>query len=176
MIDFVVGLVKERADSGGSRFSESSLERCAVLLFHCGMRYAWNVEVNVPLVDCTIELVVRVEWRNFTMFVRSMLFFHCPCTWAVKLPWSIVSLFNTGIFRQIIKLHWSITDWFWDWLGKLGERCVLNFSSRLRTTLPSGCDQLIVEPNWTFPLVQSWSCWNEIFGGGRGMIAFDRVW
>ena len=27
MIDFVVGLVDERADSGGSRFSESSLER-----------------------------------------------------------------------------------------------------------------------------------------------------
>ena len=27
MIDFVVGLVEERADSGGSRFSESSLER-----------------------------------------------------------------------------------------------------------------------------------------------------
>ena len=27
MIDFVVGFVEERADSGGSRFSESSLER-----------------------------------------------------------------------------------------------------------------------------------------------------
>ena len=27
MIDFVVGLVEERADSSGSRFSESSLER-----------------------------------------------------------------------------------------------------------------------------------------------------
>ena len=27
MIDFVVGLVEERADSGCSRFSESSLER-----------------------------------------------------------------------------------------------------------------------------------------------------
>ena len=27
MIDFVVGLVEERVDSGGSRFSESSLER-----------------------------------------------------------------------------------------------------------------------------------------------------
>ena len=27
MIDFVVGLVEERADSGGSRFSKSFLER-----------------------------------------------------------------------------------------------------------------------------------------------------
>ena len=33
MIDFVVGLVEERVDSGGSRFSESILERwhCAIL-------------------------------------------------------------------------------------------------------------------------------------------------
>ena len=33
MIDFVVGLVEERADSGGSRFSESSLQRwhCAIV-------------------------------------------------------------------------------------------------------------------------------------------------
>ena len=62
MIDFVVDLVEERVDSGGSRFSESSLERLAPCnCFHCRMRYAWNVEVNVLLVDCTIELVVRVE-------------------------------------------------------------------------------------------------------------------
>ena len=27
MVDFVVGLVEERVDSGGSRFSESILER-----------------------------------------------------------------------------------------------------------------------------------------------------
>ena len=27
MIDFVAGLVEQRADSGGSRFSESNLER-----------------------------------------------------------------------------------------------------------------------------------------------------
>ena len=27
MIDFVVGLIEERVDSGGSRFSESVLER-----------------------------------------------------------------------------------------------------------------------------------------------------
>ena len=33
----------------------------AMQLFHCRMRYAWNVEVDVLLVDCTIELVVRVE-------------------------------------------------------------------------------------------------------------------
>ena len=33
MIDFVAGLVEEHADSGGSRFSESILERwhCAIV-------------------------------------------------------------------------------------------------------------------------------------------------
>ena len=35
-----------------------------------------------------------------------------------------------------------------------------------QTTLPSACWST-VEPNCTFPLVQSWSCRNEIFGGGR---------
>ena len=41
------------------------------------MRYAWNVEVNVLLVDCTIELVVRVECRNVTMFVRQIVLSLC---------------------------------------------------------------------------------------------------
>ena len=62
MIDFVVGLVEERVDSGGSRFSESSsrtLAPCNCFTVECGT--SWNVEVNVLLVDCTIELVVRVE-------------------------------------------------------------------------------------------------------------------
>ena len=62
MVDFVVGLVEERADSGGSRFSESSLERwrrVIVSTVECGT--PWNVEVNVLLVYYTIELVVRVE-------------------------------------------------------------------------------------------------------------------
>ena len=39
MVDFVVGLVEERADSGGSRFSESSLETlapCNCFIVECG--------------------------------------------------------------------------------------------------------------------------------------------
>ena len=35
------------------------------------------------------------------------------------------------------------------------------------TSFPTGCCST-VEHNGTFPLVQSWSCRNEIFGGGRG--------
>ena len=79
-----------------------------VQLLHGRMWQSWNVEVDVLLVDCTIELVVHVEWRNFTMFFDSMLFFHCVCTWAVvliRLPWSIVSLLNTGVFRQITSFN-----------------------------------------------------------------------
>ena len=76
MTDFAVGLVEERADSGGSRFSESSLERWRRVIVSL---YAWNVEVNVLLVDYTIELVVCVEWHNFTMFCRNKLFFHYVC-------------------------------------------------------------------------------------------------
>ena len=35
------------------------------------------------------------------------------------------------------------------------------------TSFPTGwCST--VEPDWSFPLVQLWSCFNEIFGGGRG--------
>ena len=33
----------------------------AMLSFHCRIRHSWNVEVNVLLVGCTVELVVRVE-------------------------------------------------------------------------------------------------------------------
>ena len=43
MIDFVVGLVEERADSGGSRFSESSLER---------WRHAIVSLQNVVVLEC----------------------------------------------------------------------------------------------------------------------------
>ena len=34
------------------------------------------------------------------------------------------------------------------------------------TSFPNGCCST-VEPNWSFPLLQLWSCLNEIFGGGR---------
>ena len=35
------------------------------------------------------------------------------------------------------------------------------------TSFPTGCCST-VEPDWSFPLVQLWSCFNEILGGGRG--------
>ena len=34
------------------------------------------------------------------------------------------------------------------------------------TSFTTGCCST-VEPNWSFPLVQLWSCFNEIYGGGR---------
>ena len=32
----------------------------AMRSFHCRIRHSWNVEVDVLLVACTVELVVRV--------------------------------------------------------------------------------------------------------------------
>ena len=54
------------------------------------------------------------------------------------------------------------------------------------TSFPTGyCST--VEPDWSFPFVQMWSCFNEIFGGGRRdkcgpshktspVFNLDRVW
>ena len=137
----------------------------------------------------------------------SMLFFHCVCTWSVtliRLPWSIVNLFNLDVFRQIIRLPWSIwrtefsvktfssISWERDvpFNNKTHLACLSGCLDRsqiglvigwvswenvacwtsprdCRTTLPSGCWSP-VEPNGTFPLVQSWR--KEIFGGSRGYI------
>ena len=47
MIDFVAGLVEERVDSGGSRFSESILER-----WHC---VTVSLQVNVPVLNDAIS-------------------------------------------------------------------------------------------------------------------------
>ena len=103
----VIGLVGEHVGSGGSRFSESSLETkapCNCFTIEYGR--SWNFEVHVLLFDFTTELVVRVEWRSFTMFFRSMLFFDCTCCWAVtliRLPWSI---WRTEFSVKTL-FHWS---------------------------------------------------------------------
>ena len=45
--------------------------------FHHRVRHAWDVEVDVLLVGCKVELV-RVRWCNVTMFERTN-FLHCVC-------------------------------------------------------------------------------------------------
>ena len=104
----------------------------------------------------------------------------------------------------VLRCPRSITDWIGlDWV---------TLESLTRDTSPKDCWTSFqtsccstVEPNWSFPLVQLWSCLHEIFGGGRGdkyglhtellqfsifqllecnelevspwrIIAFDRVW
>ena len=73
----------------------------AMWSFHCRMWYSWNVEVNVLLVDCKVELVVRVGWRNVEIFFRSKLFFHYvyACAWFQRFPCSIVSMLDANVFR-----------------------------------------------------------------------------
>ena len=99
----------------------------------------------------------------------------------------------------------AITDWigFGDWVG-LEDSARGASPKDCWTSFPTGCCST-VEPDWSFPLVHLWSCFNEIFGGGRGdkyrpsynispvfnlstfeiqwagsvpwrIIAFDRVW
>ena len=179
----------------------------AMWSFHCWIWHSWNVEVNVLLVDCTVQLVVRVKWCNVTIFFRNKLFFHYVCAWAAwlhRLPCSIVSTLNTNVFRQFLRFPRSIwrTKYFvqalfidlvgtgrFSFIHKNTFLC-LQVSDRSQsglgldwvgleswtrwtspqdcwTSLPTGCCS-IVEPNWSFPLVQLWSCLNEIFGGGRG--------
>ena len=177
----------------------------AMWSFHCWIWHSWNVEVNVLLVDCTVELVVRVKWRNVTIFFRNKLFFHYVCAWGGwlhKFTCSIVSMLNTNVFRQCLRFLRSIwrTKFFVQtlfidlvWTGRLSTKTrsvSSGFPHRSQiglgldwvglegltrwtspkdcwTSLPTGCCST-VEHNWSFPLVQSWSCLNEIFGGGRG--------
>ena len=53
-----------------------------------------------------------------------------------------------------------------DWVG-LEDPAWSASPSDCWTSFPTGwCST--VEPDWSFPLVQLWSCFNEIFGGDRG--------
>ena len=55
---------------------------------------------------------------------------------------------------------------FLDWVG-LEDSARGASPKDCWTNFPTGwCS--IVDPNWSFPLVQLWSCFNEIIGGGRG--------
>ena len=51
------------------------------------------------------------------------------------------------------------------WVGWENVACWTS-PQNFRTSFPTGCCST-AEPDWSFPLVQSWSCLNEIFGGGR---------
>ena len=67
-------------------------------------------EVDVLLVGCTVELVVRVKWCNVTMFCRNKLFFHyvCAYAWFHRFRCSIVSMHDANVFRQFHRFPCSI--------------------------------------------------------------------
>ena len=157
----------------------------AMWSFHFRMWYSWIVEVNVLLVDCKVELVVRVKWRNVTIFFRSKLFFHCAhlSCFAQKVAlfhrehaWreclqtvSQVSLFylkSQVLYGNVYhRSRWNGT--FWVFVGLVLESLTRGASPKeCWASFPTGCCST-VEPNWSFLLVQLWSCFNEIFGGGR---------
>ena len=155
----------------------------AIWSFHCRTWQSWNVEVNVLHVDCTVELVVRIEWRNVTTFFRSKLFFHYVCAWGAwlhRLPCSTVSMLNTNVFRQFLRFPRSIwrTKFFVQtlfidlvgtgrfsgfWLGQLGERCMLNFSTRLLNEFTDwllfNCRAIFIIPSSPIVIVSQWDLW-----------------
>ena len=78
MIDCVVGRVEEHVDAGGSRFSESILEPCNCFTVECGSPGMLK-SMSSSLISRLNALSVLIEQRNFTMYFRSMLFFHHVC-------------------------------------------------------------------------------------------------
>ena len=77
--------------------------------FHHRIRHSWDVEIDLLLVGCKVELVVRVRWCSVTMFGRNK-FFHCvcACAWFHRFSCSIVSMHDANVFRQFHKFPCSI--------------------------------------------------------------------
>ena len=80
----------------------------AMWSFHHRIRHAWDVEVDVFLIDCKVELV-RVWLCSITMFERTN-FLHCvcACAWFHKFTCSIVSTLDANVFRQFHRFPRSI--------------------------------------------------------------------
>ena len=198
IFDVVGDRVEVHVDEGGSRFCESNLERwrhvivslsnsallecwsqCSPrffrskLFFHCVC--TWAVLLN--RLPCSIVSMLNTDvFRQFLRFPRSI--------WRAKffVKTFFIDLVGTGRFTRTTNTS-SVQSGFTDrsqiglgigWVSWENVACWT--SPDCRTILPTGCCST-VEPNWSFPLVQWWSCRNEIFGGGRGtcMISHTRI-
>ena len=154
----------------------------AIRSFHHRIWHSWDAQVDVFVINLMVELVrviTMFERTNFLHFVRA--FFH-------KFPRSIVIFHDAFFFifhtcspvrseelsspcNRLPTISW-VTNFpvrspiGLNWVG-LGDPTWSASSSDCSSNFPTGwCST--VEPNWSFPLVQSWSCFKEIFGGGRG--------
>ena len=176
----------------------------AMWSFHHRVRHAWDVEVDVFLIDCKIELV-RVWWCSITMFGRTK-FLHCVCVFVLDstgftvLSWTCMTRLSSHFTGfpvlseepsssckrlPTISCEWdvfpfstktrSVSTGFpvrsqiglgLDWVG-LEDSARGASPKDCWTSFPTGCCST-VEPDWSFPLVQLWPCFNEIFSGGRG--------
>ena len=95
----------------------------AMWSFHHRVRHSWNVEVDVFLIDCKVELV-RV-WRCSITMVGRTKFSHCVCVcaWFHGFPRSIVNMhdaivftlhgFHRSIWRTKFFLQTFIIDLLW---------------------------------------------------------------
>ena len=134
------------------------------------------------------RVITMFERTNFLHFVRacfhrfprSIVIFHDAIVftfqrfhrsiWRTK--FSLQPFTNnlswTGRVFLLHRFPRSITNWIRFWIG-------LAWKIQLEVLLQETVERVFqladvstVEPDWSFPLVQLWSCFNEIFGGGRG--------
>ena len=127
---------------------------CVCAWFHGFPRSIVNMHDAIVF---TIHGFLRSTWRTkffLQTFINNLL-------WTGRFSFLHKNTFG------VLRFPRSITDWIGfglGWFGRFSTRC---FSKRLLNEL-SNWLLLTVEPSWSFPLVQLWSCFNEIFGGGRG--------
>ena len=132
------GMLKSIFSSSVARLNSLSVLNDAMSRFSSG--------TNCSFTDSALELLCSTScpvpswastlntnvFRQFIRFLRSV--------WRTKffVQTFFIDVVGTGRFTFhnkhifcVIKFPRSITDWFGFWLGWLGERCLLNFSTRL---------------------------------------------
>ena len=110
--DWIVDVVEDHFEvlvaEGGSRSSESSFERWRhvnVSLLNLALLECWKSMFSSSV--ARLNSLSALKWCSITIFFRNKLFLHRVCAWAAwlhKLPCSIVSMLNTNVFRQFLRL------------------------------------------------------------------------
>ena len=142
----------------------------AMWSFHDRVRHAWDVEVNVLLIDCKVELV-RVWWCSITMSGRTR-FLHCVCL-LDSTGFPVLSEEPSSSCNRLptISCEWdvfpfstktrSISTGFpvrsqiglgLDWVG-LEDSARGAYLKNCWTSFPTGWLMFNCKPDWSFPLV-----------------------
>ena len=165
------GMLKSMSSSLISRLNSLSVLNDAMSRFSSGANCSFTVcgllAVLLHRLSCSIMNLLNSDvFRQFIRFPRSI--------WRTKffVQTFFIDLVGTGRLTldnqhllHVIRLRTQIGLGF-GWNGWENVACWTS-PRDCWTSLPTGCWST-VEPSGTFPLVQSWSWRNVIFGGGRG--------